>query len=98
MHSAAHQGLNRMRRKWRIFLLRCFGAKVGTGCVLKSSCEIWQPWKLEIGDYVALSEHVICYTVDRIKIGSQTTVSREAFLYFTAVMGNAPLTGDGSFT
>ena len=66
--------------KWRIFLLRCFGAKIGTGCVVKSNCEIWQPWNLEIGDYVALSERVICYTVDRIKIGSQTTVSREAFL------------------
>ena len=46
--------------KWRIFLLRCFGAKIGIGCVVKSSCEIWQPWKLEIGDYVALSEHAIC--------------------------------------
>ena len=72
-----HSGLF---NKWRIMLLRMFGAKIGQGCVVKSSCEIWQPWKLDIGDYVALSEHVICYTVDRIKIGSQTTVSREAFL------------------
>lgn len=71
---------SKLFNKWRIFLLRCFGAKIGMGCVVKSSCEIWQPWKLEMGDYVALSEHVICYTVDRIKIGSQTTVSREAFL------------------
>jgi putative colanic acid biosynthesis acetyltransferase WcaF len=66
--------------KWRIFWLRCFGAKIGAGCVVKSSCEIWQPWKLEMGDYVALGEHVICYTVDKITIGSRTTVSREAFL------------------
>lgn len=72
-----HSGLF---NKWRIMLLRMFGAKIGQGCVVKSSCEIWQPWNLEIGDYVALSEHVICYTVDKIKIGSQTTVSREAFL------------------
>ena len=71
---------SRLFNKWRILLLRCFGAKIGAGCVVKSSCEIWQPWKLEIGDYVALSEHVICYTVDTIAIGSQTTVSREAFL------------------
>ncbi|MGN1359824.1 MAG: DapH/DapD/GlmU-related protein [Kiritimatiellia bacterium] len=71
---------SRVFNKWRIFLLRCFGAKIGKGCVVKSSCEIWQPWKLEIGDYVALSERVICYTVDWIRIGSQTTVSREAFL------------------
>lgn len=66
--------------RWRILLLRLFGAKIGKGCVVKASCEVWQPWKLSIGDYVALSEHVICYTVDRISIGDQTTVSRDAFL------------------
>ena len=65
---------------WRIFMLRCFGAKIGKGCVVKSTCEIWQPWKLEIGNYVALSERVICYSVDYIRIGAQTTVSREVFL------------------
>lgn len=66
--------------RWRVFLLRCFGARIGRHCVVKSSCEIWQPWNLTIGDYVALSEHVVCYTVDKITIGSQTTVSRDAFL------------------
>ena len=65
---------------WRIFLLRLFGAKIGKCCVVKSSCEVWQPWNLAIGDYVALSEHVVCYTVDKIAIGRQTTVSRDAFL------------------
>lgn len=65
---------------WRVTLVRMFGAKIGKECVIKSSCEIWQPWKLTLGDYVALSEHVVCYSVDKITIGSQTTVSREAFL------------------
>lgn len=65
---------------WRILLLRLFGATVGRHCVVKPSCEIWQPWKLEVGDYVALDEKVVCYTVDTIRIGSHTTVSREAFL------------------
>lgn len=70
----------RLFNRWRIFLLRLFGAHIGKGCVIKSSCEVWQPWKLRLGDYVALSEHVVCYTVDNITIGNQTTVSREAFL------------------
>lgn len=65
---------------WRVFLVRLFGAKIGCHCVIKSSCEIWQPWNLSLGDYVALSERVICYSVDKIKIGSRTTISREAFL------------------
>ena len=65
---------------WRVFLLRCFGAKIGRHCVVKSSCEVWQPWNLTMGDYVALDERVLCYTVDSVVIGSQTTVSREALL------------------
>lgn len=65
---------------WRIFILRCFGAKIGHSCVIKSSCEIWFPKNLELGDWVALDEKVVCYDVDRISIGSQSTVSREAFI------------------
>lgn len=65
---------------WRVALVRLFGAKVGKGCAIKSSCEIWQPWKLTMGDYATLSEHVVCYAVDKITIGNQTTISREAFL------------------
>jgi putative colanic acid biosynthesis acetyltransferase WcaF len=73
---------NRLRifNWWRSFLLRCFGAKIGKGCTIFNSCEIWYPWNLEIGDMVALSENVICYTVDKIKIGNQTTISRDVFL------------------
>lgn len=71
---------SRLFNKWRILLLRLFGAKIGSDCVVKSSCEIWQPWNLTIGDRVALSENVICYTVDKIKIGNQTTISRDTFL------------------
>ena len=65
---------------WRVTLVRIFGGKIGPHCVIKSSCEIWQPWKLELGEFVALSEHVICYSVDKITLGSNVTVSRDAFL------------------
>lgn len=69
-----------MFNKWRVLILRCFGARVGAHCVVKSSCEIWQPWNLTLGDYATLSEHVVYYTVDKIAIGDQTTVSRDVFL------------------
>lgn len=65
---------------WRVFLLRLFGADIGHRCLVKSSCEIWQPWKLKMGCHVALSEHVVCYTVDQISIGSNATISRDVFL------------------
>lgn len=65
---------------WRVFLLRLFGAKVGKHCAIRNSCKVWQPWNLELGDWVALSEDCDIYSVDKIKIGSQTTISRGAFL------------------
>ena len=71
---------SRIFNMWRIFILRCFGANIGRSCVIKNSCEIWLPKNLELGDWVALDEKVVCYNVDRISIGSQSTVSREAFI------------------
>lgn len=65
---------------WRILLLRIFRAKIGRHCVVMSSCSIWQPWNLQLGNWVALSEMVNCYSVAPIAIGDNATVSREAFL------------------
>lgn len=65
---------------WRIFLLRLFGARIGRHCAVKSSVRVWLPWNLELGDYVALDECVNCYSVDKIRIGSSSIVSRETFL------------------
>lgn len=65
---------------WRAFVLRCFGAKIGNGCAIFPNVEVWQPWNLTIGNYVALDWDVVCYTVDKIVIGNQTTISRGAFL------------------
>lgn len=66
--------------RWRVFLLRLFGAKIGAQCVVRSSCKIWQPWNLELGDWVALSEDCDIYSVDKVLIGSRSTISRGTFL------------------
>lgn len=66
--------------EWRIFLMRLFGAKIGKCCAVRNSARIWQPWNLEMGDWVAISEHCDIYSVDKIRIGSRTTISRGAFL------------------
>lgn len=65
---------------WRIWLLRLFGAKIGRWSVVMSSCRIWQPWRLEMGDFSNLGERVDCYSVDRIVIGNQVVVSDGAYL------------------
>ncbi|MBS3913415.1 MAG: putative colanic acid biosynthesis acetyltransferase [Bacteroidetes bacterium] len=65
---------------WRIFLLRCFGAKVGNNCKIYPSCRIWAPWNLELGSFVCLAEHVDCYSVALIKMGSKVTISQRSFI------------------
>jgi putative colanic acid biosynthesis acetyltransferase WcaF len=65
---------------WRLFLLRCFGAKAGKGCVVYPNCKVWAPWNLEMGDFVCLADHVDCYTVAKIIIGNKVAVSQRSFL------------------
>lgn len=66
--------------KWKIFLLKIFGAKIGKGSVVYSTAKIWAPWNLELGDYVAIADHVDCYNVAKIFIDSNTTISQYAYL------------------
>lgn len=66
--------------RWRLMLLRLFGAKFGQGCRVASSVKVWAPWNLEMGDYVCLAEGVDCYSVSSIHIGSKVTISQRAFL------------------
>ena len=66
--------------RWRIALLRLFGAKIGRHCAVRNSAKIWQPWNLELGDWVAISDACDIYSVDKIKIGDRTTISSGVFL------------------
>lgn len=65
---------------WRRFLLRLFGAKIGTGSIIYPSCFVWAPWNLVMGDYSVLADHVDCYTMAKITIGSKVAVSQRSFL------------------
>ncbi|MGG6262454.1 putative colanic acid biosynthesis acetyltransferase [Stutzerimonas stutzeri] len=65
---------------WRRTLLRLFGARIGAGCRIAPSCKVWAPWNLEMGSFSALADHVDCYTMDKIRIGSKVAVSQRAFL------------------
>lgn len=71
---------SKLFNKWRILLLRLFGAKIGKHCAVRSSAKIWQPWNLEIGDWVAISEDCDVYSADKIRIGDRSTISKGSFL------------------
>lgn len=66
--------------KWRISLLKLFGAKIGKGCIIYPSCKIWEPWNLEMGDFSVIASDVDCYCVDKIIIGSKVAISQRSYL------------------
>ncbi len=70
----------RLFNPWRLFLLRCFGARMDKGCVVHATAEIWAPWNLEMGAFVCLAPQVICYNADKITLGSKVTVSQYSYL------------------
>jgi putative colanic acid biosynthesis acetyltransferase WcaF len=69
-----------MFNSWKLFLLRCFGAKVHKTSIIYSSAKIYAPWNLEVGKYVCIAGNVDCYNADKIKIGDNATISQKASL------------------
>jgi len=70
----------RLMHRWRVFLLRLFGADVSTKARVYPKAKIWAPWNLSMGDYATLADDVDCYCVNKISIGAHTTVSQYSYL------------------
>jgi len=64
----------------KVFLLRLFGARLGTGIVIKPSVNIKYPWLLRIGDHTWIGEHVWIDNLAFTDIGSHVCVSQGALL------------------
>lgn len=66
--------------RFRNFILRCFGAKIGKNVKIRRKCEITYPWKLEVGDNTWIDDEVLIYNLEKIKIGSNCSITRRSFL------------------
>ncbi len=66
--------------KWRILLLKIFGAKISWKCGVYSTTKIWAPWNLIMDDYSTLGPEVDCYNVDKVIIGKNVVVSQKVYL------------------
>ena len=65
---------------WRCFLLRLFGAKLGSINFVYPSAKIWAPWLLETGNQVTIGRGAEIYNPGGIYLGHRTIVSQDAYL------------------
>jgi putative colanic acid biosynthesis acetyltransferase WcaF len=67
-------------RRWRAFILRCFGAKLAPTANVYGSARIWSPANLTMQDYAAIGPRVIVYSMADIVLESYSVVSQGSHL------------------
>ena len=66
--------------RWRRFLLRSFGARIGKNVIIRPSAKTTYPWKLTIGDYSWIGDEVVLYSLGEIEIGSNSVISQRSYI------------------
>lgn len=74
--------------KLKVGLLKLFGARIGTGVLIKPGVNIKYPWKLTIGNHCWIGEKVWIDNLEVVAIGNNVCISQGAML----------LTGNHNFT
>jgi len=64
----------------RVWLLRRFGARIGSGCRMPHPIRVKAPWNLEVGDNCWFGVNAWIYNQTSIRIGSNVCISQDAFL------------------
>lgn len=60
----------------KVFLLKLFGAKIGSGVIIKPSVNIKFPWKLTIGNHSWIGEGAWIDNLSAVIVGSSVTLSQ----------------------
>lgn len=66
--------------RWRAFLLRLFGAKLGQHVHISPSVQVWAPWQLFIGDGVGVGPSANLYNMANLTVGDFAVISQGAHL------------------
>ena len=64
----------------RVLVLRGFGARIGTGTLIRHDVKIDWPWKLEIGNDTWIGESTWIINAEPVVIGSNTCISQAVLL------------------
>ena len=66
--------------RMKVAVLRRFGARIGTGVIIRQRVNIHMPWKLSIGDHCWIGEEAWILNFEPVTMGSHCTISQRAFL------------------
>lgn len=75
-----YKNIPRLARGLHPAMLRLFGAKVGKGCTVYPSAEIYFPWKIELKDFSVIGDRVKLYSLGKITVGEHTVISQHSHL------------------
>lgn len=64
----------------RRLILRCFGAKIGRGVVLRSGIRIKYPWRLSVGEHTWIGEEAWIDNLEEVRIGANACISQGSYL------------------
>lgn len=70
----------RVCNRWRVWLLKLFGAKIGRNVLIRPSAIIEYPWKVSIGNNSWIGEEVNIYSLGNICIGDNSVISQKCYL------------------
>lgn len=65
---------------WRRWLLRRFGARVGSNVRIRPSAEFTYPWKITIGNRSWIGDRAVLYSLGDIRIGADAVISQNSYL------------------
>ncbi len=65
---------------FKSWVLRCFGAQVGSGVRIKPGLKVKFPWRLVVGDFVWLGENCWIDNVAVVTIASHACLSQDVYL------------------
>lgn len=66
--------------RWRVLLLRIFGARIAWSARVYGSAKVWYPPNLEMEAQAVMGPGVTCYCMGPIHIGARAVISQRAHL------------------
>jgi putative colanic acid biosynthesis acetyltransferase WcaF len=66
--------------RWRVWLLRLFGAQIGNGVLIKAHVRVRYPWRLRIGEHSWIGDGCWIDNWAPVTIGKNVCLSQSAYL------------------